>query len=150
MIVFRIGKLKWKEDLTGEGAKKFGGRWNHIGVACIYTSESRALAVLEYSSHTPLDLIPRGLGFTLYEIPEDKVYNCEKAELPGDRRNLTHTKSCKDFGTKMLLDNLVIKLPSVTLPYEHNYILNPSNPSFSRHIHIHSTEDYAYDLRIKK
>ena len=150
MIVYRIGKTKWKDDLTGDGAKKFGGRWNHIGVACIYSSASRALAVLEYSSHTPLEIIPRGLCFTLYEIPERKIYVCKEADLPGDWRNPTHTKACKDFGTKMLKDNLVIQLPSVTLPYEHNYILNPSHPDFSRHISIHSTEDYAYDLRIKR
>ncbi|HEY0678682.1 MAG TPA: RES domain-containing protein, partial [Chitinophagaceae bacterium] len=41
MIVYRIGRTKWAKLLDGEGARLYGGRWNHIGVPCVYTSESR-------------------------------------------------------------------------------------------------------------
>ncbi|MGH9958766.1 MAG: RES family NAD+ phosphorylase, partial [Pyrinomonadaceae bacterium] len=32
---------------TGEGAWRYGGRWNRKGIRIIYTAESRALALLE-------------------------------------------------------------------------------------------------------
>ncbi|MCI0493899.1 RES family NAD+ phosphorylase, partial [candidate division KSB1 bacterium] len=40
-------------DLTGTGARQYGGRWNHKGTGIIYTSESRSLAILEYLVHVP-------------------------------------------------------------------------------------------------
>lgn len=150
MTVFRVGKTRWKDDLTGEGSRKFGGRWNHIGVACIYTSESRALSLLEYSSHISLDLIPRALSFTVFKIPDDRIYVCKESLLPGNWKNVSYSVECQDFGTKILRHHLVIRLPSVVLPYEMNYILNCNHEDFARLVRIQITEDYSYDLRIKQ
>ncbi len=47
MIVFRLAAEKFKDDLTGKGAEIYGGRWNPVGCALLYTSQSRALANLE-------------------------------------------------------------------------------------------------------
>jgi len=46
MIVYRLVVAEYSEDLSGEGAKRDGGRWNPPGVAVIYTSENLPLAVL--------------------------------------------------------------------------------------------------------
>ena len=62
MKVYRLSKTKFAEDLTGEGARLNGGRWNHILTACLYTAESRALAVLEYTVNVNIDDIPRALA----------------------------------------------------------------------------------------
>ena len=37
--------------LTGEGAARFGGRWNSRGVAVVYTSSTKSLAALENLVH---------------------------------------------------------------------------------------------------
>ena len=42
MVVYRVGKTEYCNDLFGEGARLFGARWNPVGVACLYTSSSRA------------------------------------------------------------------------------------------------------------
>ncbi|MBK8348315.1 MAG: RES family NAD+ phosphorylase [Saprospiraceae bacterium] len=51
MEVYRITREKYAADLTGEGARLYGGRWNRPGVAALYTSEARSLAILELLVH---------------------------------------------------------------------------------------------------
>ena len=58
MIVFRLCKLEYKNDLSGNGARKFGGRWNSKGIPMIYTGETRALCSTEIAVHAPYGLIP--------------------------------------------------------------------------------------------
>jgi RES domain-containing protein len=149
MIVYRIGKTKWSGLLDGEGSRINGGRWNHIGTPCIYTSESRALAILEYTVNTNIDDIPRSLSLTTIEIPEDiKIYKI--AELPGDWLDVPAPGSTKDFGTNFLKEKThsVLCFPSSILPLEFNYILNPLHPK-SNYFKIFDIQDFVYDLRIK-
>ena len=150
MIVYKLGRTKWSKDLSGEGARLNGGRWNNIGVPCIYTASSRALAVLEFSAHNSIDLIPRALSFTAYEIPDDKIFECNEAMLPGDWKQMAHSQACRDFGSNLLHQHLVVRLPSVILPYEYNYLLNPLHPEFGIQARIAEVLDYVYDLRIKQ
>ena len=42
MEVYHLGHTKYANQVTGEGARLNGGRWNHVGVPCIYASETRA------------------------------------------------------------------------------------------------------------
>ena len=56
MIVYRITKSPYRKDLSGMGAKLYGGRWNSKGIPLIYCSESRALAYAEVAIHLPLHL----------------------------------------------------------------------------------------------
>ncbi len=151
MTVYRLSKKKWAEDKSGEGARLFGGRWNTIGTPCIYTCSNRALTVLEYSCHVPLDEIPRALCFTLYEIPEKAIYECKGFELPGDWQKMDYSDTCREFGTHLFkkINCLVIRVPSVVVPYEYNYLINPIHPDMNTKVNVLATEDYSYDIRIK-
>jgi len=51
VIVYRIAKTRYIYDLTGAGARLYGGRWNQKGIGMIYTSENRSLASLEFLVH---------------------------------------------------------------------------------------------------
>ena len=73
MIVYRIGSTKYANDLTGEGARLNGGRWNHKLTPCVYTSESRSLAILEYTVNVNVYDIPRALSMASIEIPETSI-----------------------------------------------------------------------------
>jgi len=150
MIVFRIGKTKFANDLTGEGARLNGGRWNHKMIPCIYTAESRALAILEYTVNTNIEDIPRSLSITTIDIPEAGIYTVKTSELPGNWRDTPAPSSTKDFGTFLLKISTfpVIKLPSSVIEDEFNYILNPLHAG-SRHFRIVSVKDFIYDVRIK-
>lgn len=39
MLVWRVTrKAHAEQPLSGEGARRYGGRWNHIGVAVVYVT----------------------------------------------------------------------------------------------------------------
>ena len=79
MLLYRIARTKWARTLDGEGARLHGGRWNNPGTSCIYTSESRALALLEYTVNTNLDDIPRALSIITIQVSEEEAANLTAA-----------------------------------------------------------------------
>ncbi len=58
-------------DLSGEGARLHGGRRNHIGMSCLYTSQSRSLTVLELSVNVSATSVLRYLSMVEIGIPND-------------------------------------------------------------------------------
>jgi RES domain-containing protein len=150
MVVFRISRTKYSHDLTGEGARLHGGRWNHLLVPCIYTSESRALALLELTVNVNIDDIPRALSITTIEIPDDIIKELTLPELPGDWGHSPSPTSAKDMGSNLLktMEAAVLKIPSAILSQEFNYILNPLHPESGK-FKIIAVEDLVYDVRIK-
>ena len=149
MLVFRIGRTKWATSLDGEGSRLHGGRWNHIGIPCVYTSGSRALAILEYTVNTNIADIPRFLSITSIDIP-DNILDHRIATLPGDWRDTPAPTSTKDFGTNALraLTHSVLSFPSTTIPEELNFLLNPLHRESSK-FKIIEVKDFIYDIRIK-
>ncbi len=148
MLVYRLSKTQYAEDLNGTGAKLFGGRWNHIDTPCIYTSASRSLAVLEYSVNVNVDFIPRALSICVFEIDEHQIKEIKLKKLPGDWKDIPAPFSTKDFGTRLLQKGEeILKIPSIVVPDEFNYILNPlaSKKSFK----LVEIRDFVFDLRIK-
>ena len=150
MIVYRISSRKYATDLTGEGARLHGGRWNHKLTPCLYAAATRALAILEYSVNVNIDDIPRALSIVSIEIPDDNILALEQAQLPGDWRQAPAPSSAKDFATEILKQNqyLTIQIPSAAVPEEFNYLINPLH-SLMRTVRIIEIKDCVYDLRIK-
>ncbi len=150
MIVYRLSQSLYANDLTGEGARLFGARWNHKGTACLYTAASRALAVLEYTVNVNITSIPRALSMVTIEIPDVNHNNLAIAALPGNWTEAPAPGSTKDFGTALLTAaaNPVIRIPSTVIPEEFNYLLNPLHAD-SRHNRIVDISDFVYDVRIK-
>ena len=150
MIVYRVGKTRFSKDLSGEGARLHGGRWNHILTPCIYTSENRALAVLEYTVNVNIDDIPRSLSITTFEIPDTGIQELTIADLPGNWTESPAPASTKDFGTNLLtlMASPIIKIPSAIITQEFNFILNPKHAE-AKNFKILHVEDFVYDVRIK-
>ena len=147
MKVYRISKSEYAHDLTGTGAKLFGGRWNHINVPCIYTAGSAALAVLEYSVNVNVAFVPRHLSLTVFEIEEKHIHIAEP--LPADWAAVPAPLSAKDFVSAFLYDKVpVIRVPSVVIPSEYNFLLNPS--AVGKAFRLLEVQEFTYDMRIKK
>lgn len=150
MVVYRLSGTKYARDLTGEGARLHGGRWNHVLTPCLYAAESRSLAVLEYTVNVSIENIPRALSLTTLEIPESSIEILTEAGLPGDWRAAPSPTSTRDFGTNLLraAKTLVMRLPSTVVPEEYNFIIDPLHPD-SKHCKILDVRDFIYDVRIK-
>ncbi|MCO5286361.1 MAG: RES family NAD+ phosphorylase [Chitinophagaceae bacterium] len=150
MNVYRISRSRYAEDLTGEGARLFGGRWNSKNVPCIYASESRALAMVEYSVNVNMHDIPRALSLVTYEIDAKKVVEIDEEFLPGNWRNSPIPKQTQSFGSLLLSEKKyeIVRIPSVVIPEEFNFLINPNHHKGK--IKIVSITDFLYDIRLKK
>jgi RES domain-containing protein len=150
MLVYHLGHSKFAQILNGEGAKLHGGRWNKIGTACLYTSESKALCVLEYAANVRLQELPLSLSITEYELPEGSWLSVTDKELPANWQQVPTPEETKLLGTRLLQDKniLAIKVPSVIIPTEYNFIINPLAKQFGK-VRILAVTPFAIDKRIK-
>jgi len=152
MIVYRLSKKKYAADLSGRGAEKAGGRWNSNGLPMVYTSESRALCTTEIAVHSPLGNIPTDYYLTTIEIPPIAgILEIKQAGLPKDWKAIPHSNSTQLIGDKFLSENkyLVLKVPSVVVQGDFNYLLNPAHRLFSK-VKITKTELFEFDERLFK
>ncbi len=151
MQVYHLGTSRFANQLTGEGAKIHGGRWNLIGVPCLYTSESKALSILEYAANVKLEEMPLSLSITVYTLPDKSWREYAVTDLPTNWQEIPAPNNTKEWGSKLLQEArvLALKLPSVLIPSEFNYILNPLHTDFSK-VKIKEIHSFAFDTRIKK
>ncbi len=138
------------QAFDGEGARRYGGRWNHKGSRVVYNSDSLALATLEQLVHISTNMpLPSRVAIRV-DIP-DKVYRVEidARELPEGWRRTDGVKALRDRGTEWVLgsESAVLVVPSVVIPQEKNYVLNPNHPGFDK-LHIHSPEPFTFDPRL--
>lgn len=151
MDVYHLGTTRFAEQLTGEGAKLHGGRWNLIGSPCIYTSESKALCVLEYAANVQLEELPASLSITVYSLFDKSWKEFSEKELPENWKQIPVPQKTKEWGSLHLQEAkyLALRLPSVIIPSEFNFILNPMHPDFKK-IKIKEIHSFSFDKRIKK
>ncbi len=150
MKVYRLSKARFSEDLSGKGAELAGGRWNSKGKAVLYTSQSRALCTAEIAVHTPLGNIPVGYELVEIKIPDDiQMKEVEISDLPPDWKSIPHSHSTQEIGDKFISDKgfLVFKVPSVVVPGDFNFLINPSHRRFYE-IEITSITPFEFDQRL--
>ena len=151
MQLFHLGNKRYARQLTGDGARLFGGRWNQKGDACIYASGTRSLCILEYLANVSLEDLPPELEITAYDLPDRFCKTIDQNDLPDDWNDIPSPMSTKIFGSTLLNDQSLVcfAVPSVIVPAELNYILNPASANF-KELRILSTEPFVVDSRIKK
>ncbi len=83
---FRIFKRKFSATwFDGEGAFRYGGRWNSRVVRVFYAAESLALAAMEMLVHLDSEELLRAYSYATAEFDEDFVLAVEDfKELPDD------------------------------------------------------------------
>lgn len=149
MFVYRLGQHKYARDLSGKGAELFGGRWNNIGKAMLYTAENRALCLVEIAVHIPLGIIPKDYDLTTIEIPDKAIRSLSEADLPPDWDRVPHNASTQALGDRFLDEGqfLALKVPSALVKDEYNILINPLHYAM-RQVRIVSTEAFKFDSRM--
>ncbi len=132
------------EALSGEGARRYGGRWNPAGTAVVYAAESRALAVLETIVHLALEA--RAMRFVLVTLELPAKAKVERHSAARPPRVLA---ASQDVGSAWLDsgDGLALVVPSVLVPQEKNYVLNVAHAQFAG-VRVANTEPFSFDERL--
>jgi len=151
MELYRIAQEKFADDLTGNGSRLFGGRWNSEGFFALYTSSTRSMVLLETLAHTPAKMLNAN-NYQLISllIPEGIVAEeILLSSLPGgwdvpDTRPFT-----KRLGDKFLNEgrSLLLAIPCVLMPEEINYLINPLHKDMRKVKMVHKRRIY-FDKRI--
>jgi len=149
---WRITKQKHaRTAFKGEGAKKYGGRWNSPGHLVVYAAESRALALVEILVHLEsAEVLSRYVVFQV-EIDEPYIADLAPRSLPENWRAEPAPKRLQTLGDDWIESgkSAVLRVPSVTISGEFNYLLNPLHPDFSK-LRIHGPEKFSIDKRLAK
>lgn len=151
MQAWRICARKYQR-FNGEGARLYGGRWNHAGTSVIYTSASLALAALELFVHVDVDLLPNDLVAIAAEIPENLAVEMVKpANLPKGWRRYPASESLKNIGSHWATkcSTAILAVPSAIIPEERNYLLNPAHRDFKQ-VRVRRPIPFHFDPRMWK
>jgi RES domain-containing protein len=150
--LYRLSKSEYADELSGEGARKYGGRWNSKGLEIIYASESRSLALNEALA---------GIGHTkflhqLYSVlvitfsNEASKLEIHPEELPKNWNISPSPSALKTIGDNWIKNrkSLLLRMPSAAVIGEFNFLINPNHFEFKK---IQwSVETFPFDKRIFK
>jgi len=136
----------------GEGAFRFGGRWNSRGVRILYTAGSLSLAALEMLVHFKNEEILLSYSFAAATLDESLILPIEEFQnLPKNWNDSLPPLEIQRIGDEWSQKkaSAVLKVPSSILPVEFNYLINVKHPEFLK-IKLGEPQTFTFDARIFK
>ena len=122
------------DDLSGAGAARSPGRWNHTGEAVIYSAPAISLAVLETAAHIQDAGLPLNRYLLQIDVPSD-VWALREvldiAALPVTWAAIPAGRASAAVGSAWLgsLRSPILLVPSVVVPEERASLINPKHPA---------------------
>ncbi len=147
---YRICKTKYAATaFDGEGSFRFGGRWNSRGVRAVYMAGSLSLAVLEMLVH--LQDVETVFGYSFMEARFDERLVEDIGKLPKNWQASPPPPAIQRIGDDWIKQNssVVLRVPSVIIPLESNYLINPLHKDFSE-ISLGNLQNFTFDERLVK
>ena len=147
MIAYRLAIPKYSDDLSGEGAAIFGGRWNPVGLKVLYTSQYISLCILEILVRSQLNINPPDYQLITLEFREVNITVIKPLQLKeGWKQHIEYTQW---IGEQFIKNNksLVLQVPSAIVEKENNFLLNPLHKNYSR-VKIADIEPLNLDSRL--
>jgi RES domain-containing protein len=153
VMVWRICRAKYAAAaLSGAGGLRYGARWHWKGTRIVYTAGSLSLAALEYFVNLAAGPIAEPLAAIPVEIPESvKVVSVGTEQLPENWRAHPIPAQTRRVGSEWVEGgrSAVLAVPSVVIPSERNYLLNPAHSEFKK-IRVGKPERFGFDSRMWK
>jgi len=148
---FRIVKARLAKDaFTGEGAQRYGGRWNSPGLRAIYVASTASLAMLEMLVHMQSrELLLKYVLFPV-EFDDTLVTELDPSTLPSDWRASPAPPTAQAVGDRWIASgsSAVLRVSSAIVDSESNYVINPEHADFGK-IKIGKKQQIAFDQRLK-
>lgn len=137
------------EAFTGFAARTVSGRWHHEGTPIVYLADSLALAALEVFVHLPAGTLAISFSAFKVEIPDE--VSIQIARNPRNWRETPAPESTRTVGTRWFhaMETALMRVPSVIVPEEHNYLINLKHPDFKK-LTIHRASPFSFDPRMWK
>jgi RES domain-containing protein len=100
----------------------------------VHTEDTRLLAAVQWMT------IPVTMDEQLIEVPK---------HLPEDWRQLPAPASTREFGSRWVMQarSPVLRVPSIVVDGEFNYVLNPRHADF-RQLKIGAPVSFSFDARL--
>ena len=150
---------------SGGAAAMYPGRWNKSGCPVAYAAESQSLAAWEvfiHSSSVP-QLIAHDkhrIVFATFDsglVDTGSIVDVEVDKLPADwnvdvsLKKAAAPSSSQYLGHQLLIEGnaLALRVPSVIIPGEFNYVINVQHRDFSR-LKFSSPERFDFDGRLQR
>lgn len=149
MLTYRMCRAAFTA-LDGEGARRYGGRWNSVGGAIVYTSATLSLAALEYLVHVDVADVPSDLVALTIELPDDvSVTRVHDRELSARWHESVDVDACRAIGDRWLADatSAILAVPSAAVTSEWNYLINPAHVD-SAAMRIVAERAFGFDPRL--
>jgi len=149
MTVFRFTPEKYSSDISGEGARLFGGRWNSTGIPVVYTSMTISLSLLEILIYSAsYDQIQNNFLVRI-EVPDTTFPTISETVLL--KKWQSEKDHCRYIGNEFLTQKktLLLKVPSAIIPEEFNILVNPLHLEFKK-VKIASANKFEFDGRLFK
>jgi RES domain-containing protein len=142
---WRLARRRYAE-LDGEGANRYGGRWNFRGQAVVYAAEHLSLAVLEALVH--LEFAPEWFppDYVKIEIHISDEVAIQRLDTlpPTDDEIRQRGAAWYDANA-----TVVLLVPSVVVPEEFNLLINPGHKDFSKVIPT-DVKPFKFDPRFTR
>lgn len=151
-IAWRIVQAHVAERaFTGEGARRYGGRWNSKAYAVVYTSSSISLAILEILVHVPTYDMLEEYVYLPVEFDQKFVLALKPDELPDNWNTDPAPHANKQIGDSWVKSrkSVILEVPSAIVPTEKNFLINPAHPAFSK-LKIDKPIKLEFDKRLLK
>jgi len=149
MILYRISNCKYARDISGTGAKMFGGRWNSVGTPMHYMAENRALAALEVLVNIDNVSDTSQLCLSIFELSDESIELCNLNQLPKNWRAYPSSFEFQKIGDEFVKTNkyLLLRVPSAIIEDEFNFLMNVNHP-LAENIKILEIKPFSFDNRL--
>jgi RES domain-containing protein len=116
----------------------------------LYTAATASLAALELLVHLDKGGITAAYVTVEFQFDAALVEAVPTGQLPKRWRARTIPAECQVFGDRWIREgrSAVLRVPSVIIRSEFNFLINPAHPDFAR-IKVGKPRSFRFDRRLK-
>ena len=151
MILFRIARERYAEDLSGRGGLLSFARW-HDHLPIIYSSLSSSTCILEKLVHLQPEEIHHDLVMAKIEVDDTaSSLMLETGQLPIGWNKYPSPDILKKIGNAWLQNqsSLLLFVPSAIDPFSQNVLINPLHTEANL-LTIKEISPFTFDDRLLK